>query len=190
MVWELFSNTHHHGREDCYGNIIKSNLRAIIVQQQDITTKYIQAWNDSEPAKVFQKIWHDYLSKQSTSKHLHVLDISVIDLGGGLAEVAERRKLCDLTASEEINVTYKCINTSWSRTGRANRGSGFLNVLRCVQKHKGWLRIRTGRVVIEKTFQQEDRAEIAKSDIKFLECPVVGTSIHISFPLNEEVLPC
>lgn len=175
-LWELFKNTHDHGRRDVKGNIHPENFRSIIIQQQDITNAYWDQWcgeNPSHVQKKFRKIWYGNTQRYS------FLDFSVVDFGDGFFELAKRKA----NSENSVEVFMKCMQQGWSRLDDNSRGSGLTKVLNCIQKYKGWLRIRTSNLLLEKTYSDNQSSQIECSDIRIMETYVAGTSVHISLPL-------
>ena len=78
----------------------------------------------------------------------------------------------------------KCLEKGWSRLEDKSRGSGLTKVLNCIHKYKGWVRIRTGNLLLEKTFSEDDSPQIKREDIQVMDVCVAGTSVHISLPLQ------
>lgn len=177
LLWETFKNTHDHGRHDLSGNIIPENFRSIIIQQQDITNVYLEHWCGENPSATqleFKKNWFE------KSKKHYFLDLSVIDFGAGFIELAKRKA----GTEDSIDVFLQCLEKGWSRLEDKSRGSGLTKIINCIHKYKGWLRIRTGNVLLEKTFSEQDPSKIRREDIRIMDTCVVGTSIHISLPLT------
>lgn len=175
-LWELFKNSHDHGRHDSKGNINSENFRTIIIQQQDITNAYWDKWCGESPSDVqtkFRNIWFE------KSQRLSFIDLSVVDFGDGFFELAKRKA----DSEDGIEVFIKCMQQGWSRLDDSSRGFGLTKVLNCIQKYKGWIRIRTSNLLLEKTYSENDSSEIERSDIRVMNTYVAGTSVHISLPL-------
>ena len=175
-LWELFKNSHDHGRHDAKGNINSENFRSIMIQQQDITDAYWDQWCGVSPSDVqnkFRNIWY------GKSLRLSFLDFSVVDFGDGFFELAKSKA----NTEDSVEVFIKCMQQGWSRLDDKSRGSGLTKVLNCIQKYKGWLRIRTSNLLLEKTYSENDSPLIERSDIRVMNTYVAGTSVHISLPL-------
>lgn len=181
LLWELFKNTHDHGRLDNSGNELPNNFRSLIVQQLDISDKYFKSWLGTSPSAA-QKDFFDGLKGQGEKKH--ILDISVVDFGKGFVELAKNKS----ELIDDVEVLLKCLELGWSRFEKKNRGAGLNKVLAKVNKHKGWLRVRTGNLLLEKAYLSDDKIEITAKDIRRMDCEVVGTSFHISIPLNKSLV--
>lgn len=175
-LWELLKNTDDHGRRDRAGNFLSENTRAIIVQQQSIEKPYWGIWcgdNPSETQVKFSKLW------SSKEEKINFIDISVFDLGLGFYELAQAK----VGSNEPVNVLLKCFEPGWSRLNEKSRGAGLSKVLHCIHKYRGWLRIRTGNLLLEKTYSDGESAEVTYRDIQSMDSVVAGTAIHISLPL-------
>ncbi|TQV87566.1 hypothetical protein [Aliikangiella coralliicola] len=176
LLWESFKNTHDHGRIEENGNELSSNFRGMIVQQQDLTSEYFDIWCGDKPT-LKQKLFRE--SCFSKNMKSHILDISVVDLGAGIIELAKVKSR--LEDSKEILLW--CLEDGKSRLSGSSRGEGFTKILNKVAENKGWIRIRTGNLLLEKTFHGTSQG-IDISDIVIVGNRVAGTSLHISIPLN------
>lgn len=181
LLWELFKNTHDHGRENALGDQLALNFRGFLLQQNDLTKEYLDIWCGKSPSlaqKSLRKNWEHNKEKN------YVLDISIVDFGVGFFDLAKTQAGGEVSDSGKTEVILKCFEDGWSRFPKRNRGSGLTKVLQCINKYHGWLRVRTDNIIIEKTFVKGESPQITKDDISLSENKVVGTSIHISLRLN------
>jgi hypothetical protein len=181
LIWEVFKNTHDHGRVDKLGNNLPLNFRGLIIQQQDLSEDYLDLWcgdNPSEAQMQFRANWNGIGEKR------HILDLSIIDFGMGFVELAKDKAHED----DNIDILLKCLEQGWTRLQRKNRGEGLTKVLNNINRHRGWLRIRTGNLLLEKAYSSSDKVDISRQDVCELDHSVRGTSVHISIPLNRNVL--
>jgi len=181
LLWELFKNTHDHGREDTLGDFLPLNLRGFLIQQNDLTKDYLDIWCGETPSITQQNLRKNW--KNNESKNF-VLDISIFDLGSGFFDLVQTKTGVDANDKGRKAAILKCFEEGWSRLPKSNRGSGLTKVLQCINKYHGWLKVRTDNIVIEKTFVEGDSPFITENDINILDSKVVGTSIHISLRIN------
>jgi len=179
LLWELFKNTHDHGRTDEKGSELSNNFRSIVIQQPDVTQDYLKSWLGQNPSDA-QKNFYNSLNNKTNNQP--VLDISVIDFGKGFVDMAKEKAELD----NEAEILIKCLENGWSRLRKKNRGAGLTKVLTSICKYRGWLRIRTGNYLIEKSYISDDDLQITKDDVTKMDCFAVGTSVHISIPLNKK----
>ncbi|MFT6403089.1 MAG: hypothetical protein ACJA2D_002414 [Pseudohongiellaceae bacterium] len=180
VVWELLKNTHDHGRsQPNKKSYLMKNFRSVVIQQQNVTDDYLQQWCGDKPSAAQAAFRESWIGKSAT---LPFLDLSVVDFGSGFLSLAK-----DKVVSDDPKVVFlKCMDSGWSRLSDRNRGDGLTKVLQAVHKYKGWLRIRTGNILLEKTFVDGTEACIHADDITVMPADVAGTSVHIAFPLKIE----
>ena len=181
LLWEILKNTHDHGRHTKSGDVLSNNFRSIIIQHRSVTHKYIKQWLGEDPSEMqllFAENWNN-----TDFQTIPFLDISVIDFGEGFIGLAQNKFKTEL--NDDLELILRCCTAGWSRLFEPSRGQGLTKVLKAIQKNKGWLRIRTGKYLIEKTFvNNSDPAEITRDDIKEMDVDVCGTSFHVSFYLH------
>lgn len=178
VLWELLKNTHDHGRHDRIGNKLSRNFRALIIQQQDVNSKYFDSWCGSNPSKAQEDFRNNWDRKKQGNYYF--LDLSVVDFGSGFIDLAKEKS--GLEGDKKIFL--KCLEKGWSRLPGNSRGDGLTKVLNTVQKYKGWLRIRSSNMLLEKTFVAGGSAQILSEDVQVMSSSVAGTSVHISLPLE------
>jgi hypothetical protein len=181
LLWELFKNTHDHGREAVNHSDLSLNFRGLIIQQQNIDDEYVERWCGKSPSQHQIQLRNSW--RLRGQKH-QVLDLSVVDFGEGFIKLANAKAGSPDTNEGKICTALKCFEEGWSRFPKRNRGSGLTKVLQGIQKYKGWLRIRTDNILIEKSFSESNEPKITRDDISVMENCVVGTAIHIALPLN------
>lgn len=177
MLWELFKNTHDHGREFVSGDFIQTNFRSILIQQPDLEIQYFDKWLGESPSKS-QIAFADYWKNKKLDRY-PFLDLSVVDFGSGFVDLAKKKS----GLKGESEILLKCLEPGWSRLPERSRGDGLTKVINAVKKHKGWLRIRTGKFLIEKTFDSYGN-NLSIEDVTEMPTSVTGTSFHVSFFLE------
>jgi len=179
LLWELLKNSHDHGRSDKFKNILTTNFRTLIIQQQDLTEAYFDTWCGEFPSKA-QSAFRDNWLGIKRGKY-SFLDLSVVDFGAGFVDLAKEK----LDIGSDMDIFMKCMEQGWSRFPERNRGDGLTKILNTVHKYKGWLRIRTGNLLLEKTFIEGVSNKVVREDIKVMSSSVVVTSVHVSLPLSD-----
>ncbi|MBU2887474.1 hypothetical protein KO507_17045 [Gilvimarinus agarilyticus] len=178
LLWEVFKNTHDHGRSHVNGDSIATNFRTVIIRQPDIDKSYFDGWLGDNPTPA-QKKFVEYWKDKNFEKYPFI-DLSVVDFGEGFVEMA-RGKAGSLDGKM---VFFQCLESGWSRLSGKSRGEGLSKVLSAVRKHNGWLRIRSGKFLIEKTFEAEMGESLSFGDIQEMDEEVSGVSFHVSFFLK------
>ncbi|WP_331352003.1 hypothetical protein [Cellvibrio sp. UBA7671] len=183
IVRELFTNTHRHARTDFRGNSLKSNFRAISFRSHDVTperlSKLIQSGGGD--LAMFLADWNP-----KDDHHLRVLDITVVDSGPGYARRWTGLDKDEITIEQEKEAIVKCFMKNNSTASEDSSGSGLSNVLRDLNMLKGWFRLRTGSILLERSFfNNKGSTTIEVKDLiektSFLE----GVVFNIVIPLRK-----
>lgn len=142
MLYEVFKNTEVHGLVDAWGDILDISVRGLKTSHLSPT-----------PAEL-ARIVEDYaplgeycqsLEPPARSAQLHLFELSVIDSGPGFASSWTKRPLDDLSLNDEERAVRECFLRG-SSSGRDRFGEGLPHVIRLLQREKGFLRLRTGRM--------------------------------------------
>lgn len=145
---ELFKNTHDHARIGIDGRIIGDSVRSI----------YARYYPESKLGHITQKIsssservspldW--YIQTIMKDKSLGVngfLELSVFDMGPGLAAKWLSKSELDCGGKEQYDAVISCLGKGNSSVQRNGRGFGLWNVLQALKSQKGFIRIRTNKV--------------------------------------------
>lgn len=177
IFWELFKNTHDHGRKDTYGNILKNNFRGFIWQRQHVTEKYLDGWCGDTGSESQVAFRNSLLSHKSARPG--ILDMSVFDMGEGIVPLSKTKS----GKTDDEDVLLWCLEKGNSRLHRPSGGAGFNKVIDKVIDHGGWLRIRTGNLILEKVFVEGCSVAISRGDVSRTDSFAKGTTVHISIPL-------
>jgi hypothetical protein len=170
LVYELFSNTHHHARTDVNDNLIQRGVRGLYIKyisqghgesreesfaSNDINLNRFLIRAITEPKKKSVRNIQTNLAKS-------FLEISVFDTGPGLARrwIHSKRNSeldgtrANLTINEEFKLVRECFISGHTSNNEYGRGEGLPNVLESLANLRAFLRLRTGRLCLEQDFYQ------------------------------------
>lgn len=182
IVRELFTNTHRHARTDSRGNYYERNVRAVTYKIDSLNRARMQEIARSGGGKLtkFIGMW---LPKGE--EYFYALDLTVIDAGPGFARRWTGLEKEQISKDAEKKAVLSCFKKNSSSAKDASSGAGLSNVLKDLKRLNGWMRLRTGRTLIEKTFfNYEGVAEIGESDIRMMEEYVEGTTFNVIIPID------
>tara|TARA_R100000365_G_C2743908_1_gene72657 strand:+ start:213 stop:1382 length:1170 start_codon:yes stop_codon:yes gene_type:complete len=182
IIRELFSNTHRHGRTDEKGRILAKNFRLITFRSHDITNARLQKiiGSGGGDLALFGSNW-----MPNKDGHLRVLDVTVSDSGPGYARRWTGLSQNELTPQDETNAVINCFIKNRSSDVETSSGVGLSNVLLDLRRVRGWFRLRTGRISVEKAFfDEKTNARIERKDIHCKSNFMDGTSFNFVIPLS------
>jgi len=182
ILRELFVNTHRHGRSDVFGNPLGRNFRGIIFNSLNVTGERLDVISKSGGGKLalFVTDW-----RPSKGEHFKAIDITVVDSGPGYARRWQGLDKNELTIEMEKDAVIKCFSKHRSTDNADSSGSGLSNVLRDLKAMRGWLRLRTGRTLVEKSFfNHSGSVAVEYDDIKEMDVFMEGVVFNVVIPLN------
>lgn len=182
IIRELFSNTHRHARTDYKGNYYDKNVRAVTYKLNSLDRKRMQEIAKSGGGRLAKFI--GWCLPQENEK-FYALDITVIDSGPGFARRWTGLEKDQIDSEMEKDAVIECFKKHTSSASDASSGSGLSNVLKDLKRLNGWMRLRTGRTLVEKSFfNYEGSTSIKRSDIKMMEAFVEGATFNVVIPIN------
>lgn len=149
FIYELFSNTHDHATDSFDG---KSPISPSI---RGIQFKY-----HSAPATAWKTITEGYEPLEQyfrkiaprNGKHCQLIEISIFDSGSGLAQNWLKKPLNQIEPEEEIRAVIECFGKGNSTKRHRRFGEGLPLVIKLLDRKRGFLRIRTGRLALHADF--------------------------------------
>src|SRR5690606_15969350 len=122
----------------------------------------------------------------NSTQKLRLLDITVVDSGPGFARRWTGLDKEDLSLKDEINAVINCFTKHGSTESTDSSGTGLNNVLTHIKSLQGWMRLRTGRTSIERSFYSDNGVpDITKSHINTEAQFVEGTVFNIVVPISK-----
>ena len=184
IVSELYDNTHNHSRHDIDGSILSENFRAIIIDSSEMNpSRLIELCNCG--IKGMLGVYTDWAGWMAVhEKNIPILNITVVDSGPGFARRWTSKSINELTLEDEIEAIEACFTKNRTTSSNHASGSGLAHVMRDIQKLKGLLTLRTGRILVSKSFHNgEGSIKVLKNDMVPRDSFVEGVSFNISVPL-------
>ena len=189
LLYELFANTHLHARRDLSGNLISKNLRAVIFKTATFTGSRIQDFvkpsDNSAASPEMAKFFLHWTGTDGLSR-LKFLDVSIVDFGVGFAKRWTGNE--NLSIDDEVAAIVACFQGGGSSDPNPGAGWGLDKVLHSLSAQKGWLRLRTGNCVVEKSFVVGTNAtEITKKDVVVKSSFAEGSALNLLLPLTDNI---
>lgn len=154
ILYESFDNTHKWARHSYTGKILNPNVRGIYSRFYKLERKNIPTYTNSKGlANYFSDI---SLRNPAKYRFITFLEVSIFDSGSGLAQRYSGKSLSEMSIEEEYKYLIDCLkkhNTSHRDVGIAGgRGIGLFTIMELLDKKKGYLRIRSGRMSLYRDF--------------------------------------
>lgn len=153
MLFELIDNTHKWGRSNLKGEPIKS-LRGVLFD-----VKFDYPGNKTRVADIAVDVplVSEFIQyHQRLNVDLGLLEMSVFDGGIGLpARELERQGKNNPTVEEEYEAALACLRKWGTTSGQPGRGLGLDKILNLAAQRKGFVYLRTGRLILYRDFANQ-----------------------------------
>jgi hypothetical protein len=161
FIRELFANTHDHARVDENGVPYARSLRGLYISHHLIRPEDIDAIaSDYDPLRQFLRM----SSYRRASVTTQFLEISIFDSGPGwAARVMRRAVMPDEDIGPEYAAVLRCFEDGFSTTKMFGRGMGLPRMLAHLKEQRGFIRLRTGRLSLYRSFATE-RGPLTEAD--------------------------
>jgi hypothetical protein len=196
IIWELLKNTDEHAKKDYLGQskLLPSTRGLFMRIQRSSKSAFIEG-TSHEGLKEY------YNSALESEEHTFILEISVFDSGPGLVKKFLGDKWSqENTINDDINTIRKCLikgQTSVTTSQGQNKGYGLDEVLRLLDKKRGFLNIRSGKASIYRNLIADpyietinpadvilnDWQNYSKDEYSIMS-KIEGTLITLAYPLN------
>lgn len=152
MLYEVFKNTEEHALHDHDGDLLPLSIRALSAKHHSGSPDdFARITQGFEPLQAYCRS----LEPPPEASQAHLFELSVIDAGPGFASSWTHKPTDTLTLGEEEQAVRDCFGGG--STKRAERfGQGLPHVLRLLERQKGFLRLRTGRMSFFVDFTSEN----------------------------------
>lgn len=152
MLFELFKNTEDHALVDAGNDLLEISIRGLATKHHSLSPDIlVEIVQDYTPLASYCET----LAPPEGAVHTHIFELSVFDSGPGFATSWTKRALHALTLEEEEQAVRRCFGVG-SAKGHDRFGQGLPHVLKLLQKQRGFLRLRTGRLSFYADFSKPD----------------------------------
>lgn len=151
IIYELFKNTDQWARTDIQGARLRHSVRGLFLNLVETKTALeMSKGNDA---------LSDYL-RRNVEKYSHFFEVSVFDSGPGYAQRFRGKALSEIgDLDNESSAVHGCLKLHSSSAEEAHRGVGLHCVLSRLDDFKAFLRIRTGRLALARSFDDDPYIE-------------------------------
>ncbi len=192
MLRELFANTHFHARSDPLRKPYRRSVRGVHFAQH--------ALEDAETVTGGFRPLAAYLSavlqRPRRAAQAKLLEISIFDSGPGYAARAAGRLIDDdFPIETEYRLVRECLLRNVSTRMQEGAGIGLPRMLSRLKDRRGFLRLRTGRLSLFKSFADAQDDNLLDSDFDFDDAgsgehgftrhaPAVGAVLTLLIPIG------
>ncbi len=158
ILFEAFQNTHEHARTNWKKDELPRSTRGVTVGW-----RYVERARLVDAAghhRVFRKYFEAVAEDEGQGRNAQFIELSVFDGGPGLAQswfrAREPRNIRhgDVTLEEELTAVYACLQKGGTTKGNNSAGNGLYRILRLTSERGGFVRLRTGRLSLARSFAE------------------------------------
>lgn len=161
MLRELFANTHYHARTDALRRPYRRSVRGVHFAQHALEDGDKVAGGFRPLAAYLESV----LAKPRRAARAKLLEISVFDSGPGYAARAEGRPIEEEVSIErEYELVRDCLLRNVSTRKQEGAGIGLPRMLSRLKGREGFLRLRTGRLSLFKSFVGAQDSVLGEAD--------------------------
>ena len=192
MLRELFANTHYHARTDATGRPYRRSVRGTHFAQHSL--------DDSEKVSggflPLQEYLASVIARPRRGARAKLLEISVFDSGPGYAARAAGRPIEErVPLAYEYELVRNCLLRNVSTREQDGAGIGLPRMLSRLKSRGGFVRLRTGRLSLFKSFAGEHDTALLEADYDFDDAgagaagftrhaPAAGAVVTLLFPIG------
>lgn len=144
LIYELFKNTDEHAKSDVYGNVLRRSIRGVMIRHHFLNPALLTQLLEGLP--VLSNYAERIRPPREGATNLQFVELSVFDSGPGFAPRLRRQQLSEMSVAEEYKAVTDCFQKNISSKSASHSGVGLPYVVDLLKRHKGFLRIRTGRL--------------------------------------------
>lgn len=185
-LYELIRNTEEHARSDEQGNHLQRSIRGFQARRHGLLPAALL--NVAEGAQPLLDYFQT-LQPDAGRRQVQLLELSVFDSGPGYAAQWLGQAPADIPVEQERAAVLECFEKHSSRKNASSAGLGLSNVIAILRKHRGFLRLRTGRQSLFANLADEADVEFGAAPLlrSFRDGPrpalATGTLLTLLLPL-------
>lgn len=192
MLRELFANTHYHARTDSTGRSYRRSVRGVHFAQH--------ALEDDEKVSGGFPPLAEYLAsviaRPRRAARAKLLEISVFDSGPGYAARMAGRPIDEnVPLEQEYELVRSCLLRNVSTRTQDGAGIGLPRILSRLKGRGGFVRLRTGRLSLFRSFAGEHDTALIDADYDLEDAraaavgftrhaPAAGAVVTLLFPIG------
>jgi len=190
VLYEMFKNTDDHARTKLDGDLLKYSFRGmqLEVHGQDVEALHSIADGYAPIASYIPRVQPPQTGEFSDLTNYLVL--SIFDTGPGLACRYSSRSLESMTLQEEEEITRECFTKVTSKA-HDRFGQGLLLLGKALERHDGFLQLRTGRLSMyfDSANSQKDanfasKLKVFRSSRVTGSAPTCGAALTMILPIS------
>ena len=158
IVFEAFQNTHEHARTDWAKDELARSTRGVTVGWRYVDrARLVDAAGDHG---VLRRYFESMAEDWDQGQNAQFIELSVFDGGPGLAQSWFRQRhprdirKDGVGLQEELDAVHACLRKGGTTKGNSSAGNGLYRILRLTSERGGYVRIRTGRLSLARSFAQ------------------------------------
>lgn len=191
MLRELFSNTHLHARKDAMGTPYRKSVRGLFASHHSVGPD-----NISDLASGYVPLRGYLEAIVSDSNRLQLFELSVFDSGPGYAARLAGRPMTEADElASEYDLVRRCFLRHVTSRTTTGAGAGLARMLQRLKAHRGFLRLRTGRLSLFQSFGEAEGVQLLEQDLDLRDARVgnqitrhanaAGTVLTLLVPLSQ-----
>ncbi|QQX78951.1 sensor histidine kinase [Shewanella sp. KX20019] len=193
VIYELIENTEQHGKLEINTGQVNKSVRGLVIDYKLISKEQTSesiGGKDSAITAYLEGIRVD-------NRTVHLLEISIFDSGEGILKSFSSNSILDISIEDEVEVVEKSFAKGvTSKADSQGYGRGLFNVRSVLDKRKGFISLRTGRVGVYRDFNLQPLIEAEQSPLSLYDetnklndnynelAPVEGLACSILVPLR------
>jgi len=189
MLYEVFKNTDEHALLDIEGNRLDISIRAIKTNFHAVRTDTLSTIVNGFPPLAR---YCASLTQLGHEERTQLFEISVLDSGPGFAATWRGQGYDRMDLQEEEEATRACFGSGSAK--RQDRfGEGLPHVLRLLNRQRGFLRLRTGRLSFFIDFTKQTEVDAPQDPLERIDSATgpgmalaTGSLLSILIPLRRK----
>jgi hypothetical protein len=192
MLRELFANTHYHARTDALRRPYRRSVRGVHFAQHALDDVGKVAGGFPPLAAYLAAV----LQRPRQAARAKVLEISVFDSGPGYAARSMGQSIADdVPVAREYELVRDCLLRNVSTRREEGAGIGLPRMLSRLKGRGGFLRLRTGRLSLFKSFADAQDGNLIDADYELQDAgdavdgftrhaPAAGAVVTLLIPIG------